>query len=115
MNLLLILTGQIKARACDWAVEGKGGAGGFREEEEKKEERKTEEEEVEDGIVPRGLEKPQVTRDLIDGRQSSVAVNVPNLAVQLVNAVTELCGFCSDILGLEIYCNKEIPYFLDPS
>lgn len=96
-------------------MEGKGGAGGFREEEEKKEERKTEEEEVEDGIVPRGLEKPQVTRDLIDGRQSSVAVNVPNLAVQLVNAVTELCGFCSDILGLEIYCNKEIPYFLDPS
>ena len=60
MNLLPILTGQIKARACDWAVEGKGGAGGFREEEEKKEERKTEEEEVEDGIVPRGLEKPQV-------------------------------------------------------
>ena len=31
MNLLPILTGQIKARACDWAVEGKGGAGGFRE------------------------------------------------------------------------------------
>lgn len=31
MNLLPILTGQIKARVCDWIVEGKGGAGGFRE------------------------------------------------------------------------------------
>ena len=29
MNLLPILAGQIKTRACDWAVEGKGGAGGF--------------------------------------------------------------------------------------
>ena len=29
-NLLPILTGQIKARTCDWEVEGKGGAGGFR-------------------------------------------------------------------------------------
>ena len=28
---LPILTGQIKARVCDWIVEGKGGAGGFRE------------------------------------------------------------------------------------
>jgi hypothetical protein len=27
VNLLPILTGQIKARACDWTVEGKGGAG----------------------------------------------------------------------------------------
>jgi hypothetical protein len=31
VNLFPILTGQIKARACDWAVEGKGGTGGFRE------------------------------------------------------------------------------------
>ena len=38
MNLLPILTGQIKARACDWAVEGKGGAGGFREGKERDEE-----------------------------------------------------------------------------
>ena len=37
VNLLPILTGQIKARACDWAVEGKGGAGGFRVGEERKE------------------------------------------------------------------------------
>jgi hypothetical protein len=31
VTLLPILTGQIKARACDWAVKGKGGARGFRE------------------------------------------------------------------------------------
>jgi hypothetical protein len=31
VDLLPILTGPIKARACDWALEGKGGAGGFRE------------------------------------------------------------------------------------
>jgi hypothetical protein len=31
VNLLPILTGQIKARACDWAVEEKGGAGDSRE------------------------------------------------------------------------------------
>lgn len=31
MNLLPILTGQIKARACDWAVDEKYGAGSFRE------------------------------------------------------------------------------------
>ena len=37
MSLLPILTGQIKLRACDWAVEGKGRAGGFREGQERKE------------------------------------------------------------------------------
>ena len=56
MNVLPILNGQIKTRACDWAVEEKGGAGGFREGEEREEERerrrqrrerKTEEEEME--------------------------------------------------------------------
>jgi hypothetical protein len=47
VNLLPILTGQIKARACGWAVEGKGGAGGFRDKEERKE--KMMEEREEDG------------------------------------------------------------------
>lgn len=53
MNLLPILTGQVKARACDRAVEGKGGAGGFREVERgrrkgrQRRERRMEEEEVE--------------------------------------------------------------------
>lgn len=50
MNLLPILTGQIKAKACDWAVEGKGGSGGLRmgagkEEEEDRAERERMEEE----------------------------------------------------------------------
>jgi hypothetical protein len=31
LNLLLILTLQIKARADDWTMEGKGGTGGLRE------------------------------------------------------------------------------------
>jgi hypothetical protein len=31
VNLHLILTDQIKARTCDWAVEGKGGAGDLTE------------------------------------------------------------------------------------
>lgn len=30
-DLLSLLTGQIKTRANDWAVEGKGGSGGLRE------------------------------------------------------------------------------------
>jgi len=52
VNLLPISTGQIKARVCNWAVEGKGVAGGFREGEERKKrkelrQRKMEEEEVE--------------------------------------------------------------------
>ena len=52
MNLLPILTGQIKARACDWAVEGKGGAGGFREgrEEGGGRDEETEEDERRGGI-----------------------------------------------------------------
>ena len=35
MNFLLILTGQIKARVCDWAVDGKGETGSFREREKR--------------------------------------------------------------------------------
>jgi hypothetical protein len=31
MNCLPILTSKIKARTCDWVVEGKGGAVSFRE------------------------------------------------------------------------------------
>ena len=49
MKRLPILTGQIKARACDWAVEGKGGAGSFREGEEGGEGDKEMEERKEDG------------------------------------------------------------------
>ena len=64
MNLLPILTSQIKARACVWAEEGKGGARGLREWEQ--EERKWRKKRwKEDGAEPHGLEKPQVARDLI--------------------------------------------------
>lgn len=63
MNLLPIVTGQIKTRACGWAMEGEGGTEGF-----KRGRREAEEEErEEDGAGPRGPEKPQVTRDLIAG------------------------------------------------
>ena len=52
MNLLPILTGQIKARACDWAVEGKGGAGDFREWTKRgKERKKIEAKEVEQNLL----------------------------------------------------------------
>jgi hypothetical protein len=106
VNLLPILTGQIKAKACDWAVEGKGGSGGFREWEKRGKE--TEEEEVEgDGAGPHGLEKPQVAKDLRAGEWSSVVVYLPNLGMQLINIVTELC-FCTGLLGLEIYCNRRV-------
>lgn len=37
----------------------------------------------------------------------SVVINLPNLGVQLINIITELCGFCMGSLGLEIYCNTE--------
>jgi hypothetical protein len=55
-------------------------------------------------------------KDLIAGEQSSVVANLPNLGVQLINIVTELCVFCMDLLGLEIYCNKMAPtYQLEPN
>jgi hypothetical protein len=57
LNLLPILTGQIMARADDWAVEGKDGTGGLREGEER------------DGERGGGgkMDKPQVARGLIAG------------------------------------------------
>ena len=51
MNLLPILTGRIKARACDWAVEGKGGMGSLREEGGERMEEEEEEEEEEANMV----------------------------------------------------------------
>lgn len=60
----------------------------------------------EDGAEPCGLEKSQVARDLIAGKQISVVVDLPNLGVQLINIITELCGFYMGSLGLEIYCNE---------
>jgi hypothetical protein len=56
LKLLPVLTGHIKTRARDWAVEGKGGSGGQRKMRRKK-----------DGAGPHGLEKPQVARGCITG------------------------------------------------
>ena len=69
-----------------------------------------EEEEVEDGADPCILEEPQVARDLIAEEQSSVVVDLPNLGVQLINVITELCDLCTGILGLEIYQYKSGSY-----
>ena len=77
MNLLPILTGQIKARACDWAVEGKGGAGGFREWEKRGKEggrRQRKRRWKEDEAEPHGLWRPQVARDLIGREELSLLV-----------------------------------------
>ena len=97
------------------AVEGKGGAGGFREGETGRKrgrqgdggdrgiqrKRKWKEDETE----PHGLEKLQVARDLIAGEENCVVVNVPNLGVQRINIITELCVPCSGLLRLEISCS----------
>ena len=42
----------------------------------------------------RGLEKPQVIRDLIDGEDGSIVVDLPNVGVQLVFMLIELCFHC---------------------
>ena len=59
----------IKARACDWAVEGKDGAGGLRMGAEKDERRRREdrgrEEGSRDGPELCGQEKLQVAKGLI--------------------------------------------------
>ena len=72
MNLLPILTGQIKARACDWAVEGKAGQEVLKKREKEEDggwrEKKMGEEELEDGAAPHGLAEPQIARDFIAGQ-----------------------------------------------
>ena len=50
-----------------------------------------------------GLEKPQVIRDLKDGEYSSVVVDLPNLGMQLVFILIELCFLYQGLSGLEIY------------
>jgi hypothetical protein len=57
-----MLTGQTKVRVCDWAVERKGGAGGFREEGERETGRKKR---WKEGVEPCGLEELHIARDLI--------------------------------------------------
>jgi len=95
-----------------WLGSGrKRWAGGFREEEERGGEGEREKQRKrrwkEDGAEPHDLKKLQVARDLIAGEESSVVVDLPSLGMQLVNIVTELCAFCTGLLGwTEIYCNN---------
>jgi hypothetical protein len=64
------------------------------------------EEGVEDGADPCVVEEPQVVRAFIAGQQSSVVVYLPNLGLQLINILTELCGLCMIILGEKIFEHK---------
>jgi hypothetical protein len=63
--LLNLLTGQIQAGACDWALEGKGDVGGFREwgkgggQRRRRKKKRWEE----DGAEAHGLKKLQVARE----------------------------------------------------
>jgi hypothetical protein len=57
VNLLSILTGCIKARVCDWAIEGKSGAGDFREAKTEKEEGDEEMKEAEEVRGRKGRKK----------------------------------------------------------
>lgn len=52
-----------------------------------------------------GLEKTQVIRDLINGDYSSIVVDLPNLGVQFIFILIELCFLCTGLFGLEIYRN----------
>ena len=53
-----------------------------------------------------GLEKPKVIRGHRDGKDGSVVVDLPNLGVQLVFILIELCFHCPGIFRLEIHCNS---------
>lgn len=74
LNFLPILTGQIKARADDWAVEGKGGTAGKRERQRKRRWKV-------DGTVQDVLGKPQIARSLIDENYISIVINLPNIGI----------------------------------
>ena len=47
------------------------------------------------------MEKPQVLRGLIDMKDGSVVVDLPNLGTQHVIILTVLCFHCWGIFGLE--------------
>ena len=76
-----------------------GGAEGFGRERERGQWRTEKEVEAE----AHGLEKPQVLRGLLYGKDGRVAVDLPNLGAQLVFILTELCFHCWGIFELENY------------
>ena len=61
------------------------------------------------GTGVEALEKPQVIRGLTDGEDGNAVLDLPNLGVQLVFILIELCFPCMGLFGLEIYCNKMAP------
>lgn len=96
MNLLPILTSQIKARTCDWEMEEKGRIEGFEEWRKKNGGRKG----------GRKMEQNHWPEE-VTSNNCSVVVYLPNVGVLLINIVTELCDFCKGLVGLEIYCNRQ--------
>jgi hypothetical protein len=60
----------------------------------------------ESGAEAPGLEKLQVIRGLLYGKNGSVVVDLPNRGAQHVFIVIELCFHCLDLFELEIYCKK---------
>jgi hypothetical protein len=66
----------------------------------------------ESGAEACGSEKLQGRRDLIDGEDGSVVVDVPNIGMQLVFILIELCFLHPGLFGLEIYRNKIVPNIL---
>ena len=47
------------------------------------------------------------SKDLIDGEDSGVVLDLPSLGAQLVFILIELCFHCWGLLGLEIYHNSK--------
>ena len=80
-----------------------GGAEGFGREREREGRRRRWRESREAS----GLEKLQILWDLIDGEDGSVAVDLPNLGVQLVFILTELFSL-PGLIWEEIYCYMNV-------
>ena len=51
------------------------------------------------------MEKPQVTRGLLCGKDGRVVVDLPHLGAQHEFIVIELCFHCLALFELEIYTN----------
>ena len=64
-------------------------------------EREAEEEKKKSGAEAHGLEKLQILRGLIDVEDGSVEVDMPNLGIQHVIILIELCFHGRDIFGME--------------
>jgi hypothetical protein len=61
------------------------------------------------GAEAHGLGKPQVLKGLIDVEDGSEAGDLPNLGIQHVFILIELCFHFRGIIGLEIFTTTAIP------